>query len=271
MKVITIMTSNDNNPDIELVEVAVANTNIEPADLQQAVHARRLLEALLFSSHEPLTINQMAQFFPADAQLEVLLGELVQVYENRGIELVQRGNGWAFRTAPDLGEHLEIRRVEIKPLSKAATETLAIIGYHQPVTKGEIEQIRGVSISKTTMEILLQENLIKPGKRRDTPGRPLTWVTTQHFLDYFGLANLKDLPNLKELKESGLLSKEPPASLMPQIGEDGAPLEMPQIVADNIIEGDEPFDDETLLADLDIGELTTNDDTTNNITEEQAL
>ena len=241
------MTSNDNDPNVELelVEVDVANSNVPAADLTNQAEAQRLLEALLFSSHEPLTINQMAQFFPPQTPFEVLLGNLAQAYENRGVELVQRGNGWAFRTAPDLGQHLEIRRVEIKPLSKAATETLAIIGYHQPVTKGEIEQIRGVSISKTTMEILLQESLIKPGKRRESPGRPLTWVTTQHFLDYFGLANLKDLPNLKELKESGLLSVNPPASLLPQLGEEAEAL--------LVQETDDSFDDETLVANFDAG------------------
>lgn len=259
-----MMSSNDNQ-SLELAENMAAEevaeeqqqagwqapqaADVEPADLQDTANQLRLLEALLFSSYEPLTLNQMAQFFVADTQLELLLGELAQAYEGRGVQLVQRGQGWVLRTAADLGSHLQIRRVEIKPLSKAATETLAIIGYHQPVTKGEIEQIRGVSISKTTMEILLQEGLIKPGKRRESPGRPLTWVTTQHFLDYFGLANLKDLPNLKELKDSGLLSVNPPTHLMPQVGEDAE-----STVPDEPTE--DSFDEEALLENLDIEQET---------------
>ena len=124
--------------------------------------------------------------------------------------MVKRGNGWGLRTAADLAEKLEVRKVEVRSMSRAALEMLSIIAYHQPVTPAEIEQIRGVTISKTTFEFLMAENLIKPGKRREVPGRPLTWLTTQHFLDAFGLESLKQLPNFNELKEAGLLSIQPP-------------------------------------------------------------
>lgn len=170
----------------------------------------RILEAVLFTARDPQTEKDLAQFFPPDTDVELLLEHLRDYYANRGVNLVQRGRGWAFRTAADLAEKLEVRKVESRPFSRAGVETLAIVAYHQPVTRAEIEQIRGVSISKSTFEILVAEGLIKPGKRRDIPGRPLTWVTTQKFLDQFGLENLKQLPNLQELKDAGLLSMVPP-------------------------------------------------------------
>lgn len=170
----------------------------------------RVLEAVLFTAQDLQTENDLKQFFPADTDIELVLEHLQQQYEMRGVNLVQRGKGWGFRTAPDMAERLEVRKVEIKPMSRAAIETLAIVAYHQPVTRAEVEQIRGVSISKSTFELLVSESLIKPGKRRDVPGRPLTWITTQNFLDVFGLENLKQLPNLQELKDAGLLSMTPP-------------------------------------------------------------
>ncbi len=170
----------------------------------------RALEAVLFTSQEMQSEKDLSVFFPEGTDIATLLEHLQQQYQNRGVNLVKRGKGWGFRTAPDLAERLEIKKIETRPLSRAAIETLSIVAYHQPVTRAEVEQIRGVSISKSTFEILVAENLIKPGKRRDVPGRPLTWVTTQNFLDAFGLENLKQLPNLQELKEAGLLSMTPP-------------------------------------------------------------
>ena len=187
---------------------------------------QRALEALLFTSTDLMTEKELSQFFPAGTDIELVLEHMQQQYENRGVNLVKRGNGWGLRTSPDLAEKLEVRKVETRPLSRAAIETLAIIGYHQPVTRAEIEQIRGVSISKSTFELLVAETLIKPGKRRDVVGRPLTWITTQNFLDSFGLENIKQLPNLQELKEAGLLSTMPPQlngidqPLLPNMGED---------------------------------------------------
>jgi segregation and condensation protein B len=177
----------------------------------------RVLEAVLFTSAEPITENDVNQLFPADTDIESLFQHLQAQYQNRGVNLVKRGRGWALRTSPDMAERLQVKKIEIKSFSRAAVETLAIVAYHQPVTRAEVEQIRGVNISKSTFEILVAENLIKPGKRRDVVGRPLTWITTQAFLDSFGLENLKQLPNLQELKEAGLLSMQAPTlSDMPQ-------------------------------------------------------
>ena len=170
----------------------------------------RLLEALLFTASDLVTINDLQPFFPPQTPIAALLERLETAYAERGINIVQRGNGWGLRTAPDLGERLQIRKTETKPMSRPVIETLAIIAYHQPVTKAEIEQIRGVSVGKNILESLLEQNLIKPGKRREVPGRPLTWVTSQHFLDTFSLTSLKDLPNLQEMREQGLLTVTPP-------------------------------------------------------------
>lgn len=177
-------------------------------NIQNMMDNSRLMEAVLFASSELIEEKVLAGFFEEGTDLRPILHDLTQRYKNRGIQLVHRGSAWGFRTAPDLADRLQSRQVVVKPLSKAATEILSIIAYHQPVTKAEMEQIRGVSISKSTMDILIQENWVRPGKRRQVPGRPLTWVTTQHFLDHFGLEGLSELPNLKELKEAGFLEKE---------------------------------------------------------------
>lgn len=217
----------------------------------------RLLEAVLFTSSELVTVKQLAEFFTPEMDIELLLEHLQQQYTNRGVNLVKRGNAWGLRTAPDLAEKLEVIKVETRPMSRAAIETLAIIAYHQPVTRAEIEQIRGVSISKSTFEILVAENLIKPGKRRDVVGRPLTWITTRHFLDTFSLESLKELPNLLELKEAGLLSMVPP-----QISEQHT-LPMPEFTEneEELAEGDADtdFDEESFVVADD-----ENDDDTHN-------
>lgn len=170
----------------------------------------RIAEALLFTAQDLMTENDFKSYFEKGTDITLVLEHLQQHYAARGVHLVQRGNGWGFRTSPDLAEKLEVRKVEVRPMSRVTVETLAIIAYHQPITRAEIEQIRGVSIGKNVFEFLIGENLIKPGKRREVPGRPLTWITTQHFLDTFGLENLKQLPNLQELKDTGLLSMQPP-------------------------------------------------------------
>ena len=209
----------------------------------------RILETVLFTAQDLLTENDLKEFFAADTDIKLVLEHLQQQYENRGINLVQRGKGWGFRTAPDLAEKLTVHKVEIKPMSRAAVETLSIVAYHQPVTRAEVEQIRGVTISKSTFEILVAENLIKPGKRRDVPGRPLTWITTQNFLDAFGLESLKQLPNLQELKDAGLLSTTPPQL-------EGMQHSLP-LVTEEDIETDEPAEsDEEFESSFD----ETNDD-----------
>jgi segregation and condensation protein B len=169
----------------------------------------RLVEALLFASSEPLAEPELARRLPEGAEIRPLLAELQEHYRPRGVNLVRVGTGWAFRTALDLAPLLaRERRIERK-LSRAAAETLAIIAYHQPVTRAEIEEIRGVQISKGTLDVLLAENWIRPRGRRQTPRRPITWGTGQGFLDHFGLASLDDLPNLDELRAAGLLDTRP--------------------------------------------------------------
>lgn len=169
----------------------------------------RLLEALLFASAEPLPEAILAARLGPGADVGGLLDELRRHYLPRGVNLLRVGGGWAFRTAEDLAPMLRHEEEVGRKLSRAAVETLAIIAYHQPVTRGEIEQIRGVATSKGTLDILLEMGWIRPGKRRETPGRPLTWETTTHFLDHFGLEALRDLPGLEDLRAAGLLDARP--------------------------------------------------------------
>ena len=177
--------------------------------LRDPAHQIRLLEALLFASAEPLDEAMLATRFPEGTEIKPLLHELRERYAGRGVELVCLERRWAFRTAPDLGPYLRLKEDVQRKLSRAAVETLAIIGYHQPVTRAEIESIRGVATSKGTLDLLMENLWIKPGRRRETPGRPLTWVTTDHFLDHFGLASLRDLPGVEDLRAAGLLDARP--------------------------------------------------------------
>lgn len=165
----------------------------------------RLLEAVLFAAPGPMAEAVLTDHLPQGAEVRPLLEELRDLYANRGVHLVHLGEGWGFRTAPDLADRLKIERKVSRKLSRAAIETLAIIGYHQPVTRAEIEEIRGVVISKGTLDTLLEAGWIKPKGRRQTPGRPVTWVTTEAFLDHFGLESLDALPGMEELRAAGLL------------------------------------------------------------------
>ena len=165
----------------------------------------RLLEAILFASAEPMTEKTLAQRLPEGADIAGLLQELAGLYANRGVHLMQLGDRWAFRTAPDLGDRLQTETVVARKLSRAAIETLAIIAYHQPLTRAEVEEIRGVALSRGTLDTLLEANWIRPKGRRQTPGRPVTWVTTDAFLDHFGLESREALPGIEELKAAGLL------------------------------------------------------------------
>lgn len=169
----------------------------------------RLLEALLFAAVEPLDERTLRLRLGEEADLPALLRELAGFYANRGINLVSTGGRWWFRTAPDLADRLRVDTDVQKRLSRAAVETLAIVAYHQPVTRTEIEGIRGVATSKGTLDLLMEAGWIRPGKRRETPGRPLTWVTTDAFLDHFGLESLRDLPGVEDLKTAGLLDPRP--------------------------------------------------------------
>lgn len=169
----------------------------------------RLLEALLFASAAPRSAADLARHLPEGADVEDLLGELQQLYANRGVTLRRVGDGWAFRTSEDLAGKLRIERQVTRKLSRAAVETLAIIAYHQPITRAEVEEIRGVSLNKGTLDVLLEADWIRPRGRRQTPGRPVTWGTTQGFLDHFGLSSVKDLPGVEELKAAGLIDQRP--------------------------------------------------------------
>lgn len=172
-------------------------------------HHLRILEAVLFASADPVTEHYLAARLPEDADLQGLLQQLRDHYEGRGVNLVQSGKSWGFRTATDLAGQLVREREVARKLSRAAIETLAIVAYHQPVTRSEIEEVRGVGLSKGTLDVLFEEGWIRPKGKRRTPGRPVTWGTTDAFLDHFGLESLKDLPGVEELKATGLLDARP--------------------------------------------------------------
>jgi segregation and condensation protein B len=165
----------------------------------------RMMEALLFASVDPLSEAEIAARLPEHLDVSRLLLELQSAYAGRGVNLRSTGGRWAFRTAEDLAFLLNREMAEEKKLSRAALETLAIITYHQPVTRAEIEDIRGVAISKGTLDVLLQAGWVGLGARRETPGRPVTFGTTPEFLDHFGLGSIADLPGLTDLKAAGLL------------------------------------------------------------------
>ncbi len=164
----------------------------------------RAVEAALFASAEPLTIDEIVAYV-GEGEVEIAMGQLAAHYEGHGIELVERGGRWHFQTAPDLAHLLRRTREEPRRLSRAATETLAIIAYHEPVSRGEIEAIRGVQISKGTLDVLMEAGWVKTAGRRETPGRPLLYATTPDFLSHFGLGSRRDLPGIDDLKAAGLL------------------------------------------------------------------
>ena len=163
----------------------------------------------MFASAEPVPEVALASHLPPESDLAVLLAQLQSDYAGRGVNLVESGKSWAFRTAPDLAGRLRIEKEAIRKLSRAAIETLAIIAYHQPVSRAEIETIRGVATARGTLDVLIEAGWIKPGRRRETPGRPGTWITSEAFLDHFGLTGLADLPGIDDLKAAGLLDKRP--------------------------------------------------------------
>ncbi|WP_442970501.1 SMC-Scp complex subunit ScpB [Roseovarius sp. D22-M7] len=176
----------------------------------------RMIEAMLFASAAPLSTRDMAQRMPKGCDPAEAVVQLRTRYEGRGVAVVRVGDAWAIRTAPDLGPLLQPETVETRKLSRAAIETLAIIAYHQPVTRAEIEEIRGVSVSRGTVDQLLEMEWIRFGRRKMTPGRPVTFVVTQGFLDHFGLEGARDLPGLQELRAAGLLENRPPPGPMTQ-------------------------------------------------------
>jgi segregation and condensation protein B len=174
----------------------------------------RLVEAILFATAEPVSPAALAQRLPEGADVKGLIEELKGLYANRGVHLMEIDGRYAFRTAPDLAPRLQIERDVSRKLSRAAIETLAIIAYHQPVTRAEIEEIRGVALSKGTLDTLMEIGWIEPKGRRRTPGRPATWRTTPAFLDQFGLERIGDLPGMEELRAAGLIDARPAISAL---------------------------------------------------------
>ncbi|MFK7868009.1 MAG: SMC-Scp complex subunit ScpB [Roseobacter sp.] len=170
----------------------------------------RMVEAILFASADPVNLRELSARLPHGCDPAEALVHLRKRYQGRGVALRKLGDAWAFRTAADLGFLMQRETVETRKLSRAAIETLAIIAYHQPVTRAEIEEIRGVSVSRGTVDQLLEMEWIRFGRRKMTPGRPVTFVVTESFLDHFGLENARDLPGLKELRAAGLLENRPP-------------------------------------------------------------
>lgn len=213
----------------------------------------RVLEAVLFAAREPLDETSLVEYFTGKDDIGALLEELQNLYAGRGVNLTRVAGKWAFRTAPDLSFILERHSVEPRRLSKAALETLAIIAYHQPVTRAEIEEIRGVSTSKGTLDVLLEMGWIRLRGRRRAPGRPVTYGTTEVFLEHFGFDNVKDLPGLSELKGAGLLDSNLPSGFSVPEPNDSAlltPDEEP-LDADDPGEEDASSDADEPLADED--------------------
>lgn len=193
----------------------------------------RRMEALLFAAVEPLDIETLQTRLPAESDVEALLAKLQEDYAERGVQLTEVGGRWRFETAPDLRGLLEEIREEPRKLSDAGLETLAIIAYHQPVTRAEIEEIRGVAVSKGTLDLLFELGWIRPRGRRRTPGRPVTYGTTNGFLQYFGLASIADLPGQADLKAAGLLDARLPPG-----------FEIPDPGLSEGLEGEDPLDPE---------------------------
>nr|WP_244299234.1 SMC-Scp complex subunit ScpB [Roseibium aquae] len=199
----------------------------------------RMVEALLFASADPLSREELADRLPRGADVDGILEALRRTYAARGVNLVQVAGKWCFRTAEDLSFLMRRSTEEQKKLSRAALETLAIIAYHQPVTRAEIEEIRGVSTSKGTLDVLLETGWVRMRGRRRTPGRPVTYGTTEGFLVHFGLESVKDLPGLEELKGAGLLDSAVPASFIVPM-----PNDVEDLTADeDPLEEDGLFDD----------------------------
>ncbi|HEY9233397.1 MULTISPECIES: SMC-Scp complex subunit ScpB [Phenylobacterium] len=193
-----------------------------------SVETERQVEALLFAAAGPLSVEDIAKRLPANAEVPAALAALQQRYEGGGVELACVAGRWRFQTAEDLAFLMTQEREEPRRLSKAAQETLAIIAYHQPVTRAEIEAVRGVQASKGTLDVLLELGLVRMRGRRRSPGRPVTYGTTDAFLEHYGLAQLSDLPGMAEMKAAGLLSLDlPPDFNVPTPGGLGAPDEDP--------------------------------------------
>ncbi|MEO9169265.1 MAG: SMC-Scp complex subunit ScpB [Aestuariivirga sp.] len=209
-----------------------SSTVISLHPMADRAESLRIIEAMLFAAAEPLSLEAFGEFLPKDVDVNALISDLAANYENRGVNIVQVAGKFALRTAPDMGSLLRREKIEQKRLTKAALETLSIVAYHQPVTRAEIEDIRGVAISKGTLDNLLEIGWVKMRGRRKTPGRPVTYGTTEAFLSHFGLNELTDLPGLQELKAAGLLDANVPP---------GFDVPMPKL-SDALTADEEPLD-----------------------------
>ena len=199
----------------EDIELSVESLFEAPPMVEQ----ERMVEAIFFASAEPVTVRELEARMPHGCDAAGAIVHLRKRYEGRGVNLSKVGDAWTMRTSPDLGFLMQKETVETRKLSRAAIETLAIIAYHQPVTRSEIEEIRGVSVSRGTVDQLLEMEWIRFGRRKMTPGRPVTFVVTQNFLGHFGLETARDLPGLKELRSAGLLENRPPPGTVPGPGD----------------------------------------------------
>jgi segregation and condensation protein B len=230
-------------PAAEATEAAVSDS--EAPDAEVNVEHLRMAEALLFAASEPLSKDALKSSLPEGANVKGIIAELQQIYDKRGVTLVCVADKWQFRTAPDLAFLLRKEKPEQKKLSRAAIETLAIIAYHQPITRAEIEDIRGVMLSKGTLDALMEVGWIKLRGRKRTPGRPVTYGTTEAFLVQFGLENVGHLPGMDELKAAGFLEAIPPSGFdiptpSDQLGPDEDPYEGPE-ESDLATGGADPF------------------------------
>jgi len=210
----------------------------------------RILEAMLFAASEPLTEATMASRLPEGPDIPALLEELSGHYANRGVNLVRVGSKWALRTAPDVAPALRLETEVPRKLSQAALETLAIIAYHQPVTRAEIEEIRGKALSRGTLDTLLEAGWVRPKGRRRTPGRPVTWGTSDEFLDQFGLESVDDLPGIEELKAAGLIDQRPSITAYARLSADARKaLGIEDVISEASAEEEAGEDDEDYEAD----------------------
>jgi segregation and condensation protein B len=233
------------NRPVRLVEIAQEMTedeiSFEQPKPDRAGEHLRMIEALLFAAAEPLDEKALASSLPEGVDLKSLLGELQGLYEGRGVTLVNVSGKWQFRTAPDLAFLLRREKPDQRRLSRAAIETLAIIAYHQPVTRAEVEDIRGVMLSRGTLDALMEVGWIKIRGRKRTPGRPVTYGTTDSFLVHFGLESVSHLPGVDELKAAGFLEALPPSG-----------LDVPS-PSDALAPDEEPFDGEEEAGELMTG------------------
>jgi segregation and condensation protein B len=195
--------------------------------MRELSDALRAVEACLFAAEEPLGADEIGLHVGEGIDVPAALAELEGHYAGRGVELVERGGRWHFQTAADLAHILRREREESRKLSRAAVETLAIIAYHEPVSRAEIEAIRGVQISKGTLDVLMEAGWVRPAGRREVPGRPLTYATTQEFLTHFGLKSRKDLPGIDDLKAAGLL--DPVDTALERLGLEGLDEEVEEV------------------------------------------